>query len=149
MRDSILNIASKHGRIHLGLGCYINTDNPHEDIRTLNNSTCQFWDIMSLLAINKINTLIRKDNLEDKIKVISSIYDSIYFHVYEDPRVIKWLNDKLIPIMTRNFLKRTIVKNTAELEIGYNWVDTVAIPNKANLVAIKAAIDRARSKLES
>ena len=144
MRDTVLEKAIKYGYVHLGLGCYLNTDNPYEDIRTLNNSTCQFWDILSLLTINKINTLIKEHKLEDKINVISSIYDSIYFYVYENPFIIKWLNDNLIPIMTKDFLKNTIVKNAAELEIGYNWADTVAIPNNASIIAIKTAIKKAK-----
>lgn len=148
MRDNVLRIAAIKGRIHLGLGCYLATDNANEDIRTLNNSTCQFWDILSLLTINKINTLIREAHLENEIKVVSSIYDSIYFHVLKDSKIIKWLNDRLIPIMVVDFLKNTIVPNTAELEIGLNWADTVAIPNNATLLQIKAAIEKAEKLIE-
>ena len=34
----VLPTAKANGRIHLGLGCYIYTDNARKDIRTLNNA---------------------------------------------------------------------------------------------------------------
>lgn len=143
MREDVLAKAKKEGRVHLGLGCYLYTDNPEEDIRTLNNACCQFWSILSLLTINKINQLINENNLEDDIEVVSSIYDSIYFHVTKDPIIIKWLNDKLIPIITKDFLEDMIVHNEAELEVGFNWADTVPISNNASVLEIKLAIKEA------
>ena len=143
MREDVLLKAKQNGRIHLGLGCYLYTDNPEADIRTLNNACCQFWSILSLLSINKINTLIEENHLENDIEVVSSIYDSIYFHVTEDAEIIKWLNDNLIPIMTKDFLEDMIVHNEAELEVGYNWADTIPISNNASVLEIKLALKEA------
>ena len=145
MRNEILKIAKQQHRIHLGLGCYLYTDRPERDIRTLSNSVCQFWSILTLLTIDKINDLIKEKGFQKKIEVVSSIYDSIYFHVVEDPAIIHWLNTELIPIMTKNFLIDTIVPNTAELECGYNWADTVAIPNNASIFDIKAIMQKAQN----
>ena len=140
MRETILNKALKYGNIHLGLGCYIHTNNAHEDIRTLNNAVCQFWSIITLLTIEKMYTLIDENKLTNDIEIVSSIYDSIYFHVTKDPSIIHWLNCTLIPIITKDYLKDIIVHNKAEMEIGYNWADTVSIPNNASILVIKQAI---------
>ena len=145
MRNEILKIAKKEKRIHLGLGCFLYTDRPEKDVRTLGNSVCQFWSILSLLTIDKINDLIKENNLKRKIEIVSSIYDSIYFHVIEDPEVIYWLNKELIPIMTKDFLIETTVHNEAELECGYNWADTVPIPNSASIFDIKAILTKAKN----
>lgn len=36
--EYVLPTAQEHGKVHLGLGCYIKSDNPDKDIRTLNNA---------------------------------------------------------------------------------------------------------------
>lgn len=148
MRDTILKKVKKFGKVHLGLGCYLRSSTPDKDIRSLNNATCQFWSILSLLTIEKIDTLVQNAGLMEDIEVVSSIYDSIYFHVRNSARVVKWLNDNLIPIMTKDFLKGIIVHNKAELECGYNWADTVPIPNGANIFQIKEAMAKAKSLID-
>lgn len=135
--------ASKSGRVHLGLGAYLNVDNINRDIRSVFNCLSQYWAILSLITIEKIMSLVKENNLQKDIEVISSIYDSIYFHVTKDPYVIHWLNTNLIPIMVKDFLKDTIVHNEAELEIGLNWADIVAIPNNASVLLIRNKIKEA------
>ena len=135
--EYVLPTAEKEGRLHLGLGCYINTDNAKRDIRTISNASAQFWSILTLLTINKMHKLIDEAGLQEDIKVVSTIYDSIYFEVKEDPTIIKWLNDHLIPIMTQRFMEGQIVDNEAELEIGPNWAELKAISNNANIDEIK------------
>ena len=41
----------------------------------------------------------------DDIKVCCTIYDSIYLCVKCDATIIKWLNDTIIPIITKDALK--------------------------------------------
>ena len=84
-----------------------------------------------------MHKLIDEAGLQEDIKVVSTIYDSIYFEVREDPTIIKWLNDHLIPIMTQRFMEGQIVDNEAELEIGPNWAELKAISNNANIDEIK------------
>ena len=38
-------------QLYMGLGLYLRTEDPKKDIRTLCNSTWQFWDIISLIAL--------------------------------------------------------------------------------------------------
>lgn len=134
MREEyVLPTAKNNGRIHLGLGCYLNSSNPEKEIRTLNNAVSQFWSILSLLTIHKFNQHLEYHKLNENIKVISSIYDSIYIYMDDNPELIKWTNDLIIPLLTKDFLVNQLVHNEAESEIGYNWYDTKKIPNNASL----------------
>lgn len=147
----ILPTAEKQGFLHLGLGCTIKTNNPGRDIRTLHNATCQFWSILTLLAINKMHKLIDRDCYQQDVFCISTIYDSIYFIVREDPAIIKWVNDHLIPVMTKDFIVDQTVKNEAVAEIGYTWADLKKIPVDASLdkiAAVLAELNRPISKIE-
>jgi len=117
----------------MGLGSYILTDNPNKDIRTLTNSCSQFWSILTLLTINQIHIDIEEAGMQDDILCVSTIYDSIYFEVTDDPAIIKWLNDKLIPIMTTPFMENQSVQNEATAEIGYDWATMKQIQNDATV----------------
>lgn len=143
----VLPTALANGRIHLGLGCYIKTDNAHADIRTLNNATCQFWSILTLLTINKMHKLIDQANLSKDIFCISTIYDSIYFLVKDTPETIKWVNDRLILVMTKDFIEDQIVKNTAVSEIGYNWAELKPIVNNASIEEIVTVREKLQADL--
>ena len=137
----VLPTAQQDGRIHLGLGFYIKSDDAKRDIRTLNNATCQFWSILTALTINKMHQLIDAVGYEDDIIVTSTIYDSIYFEVREDPTIIKWLNDNLIPIMTQDFMQNQTIKNLVDLEIGRSWAYLSTIPNNATLIQVKEVLN--------
>lgn len=136
----VLPTAQENGEIHLGLGFMLKTDDADRDIRTLANATCQFWSILTALTINKMHQLIDENNLENDVKVISTIYDSIYLEVTEDPAIIKWVNDNLIEIMLKDFMVDQIIHNEAESDIGYNWAEMVKVPNNASIKDIKAAL---------
>lgn len=148
MRDKVLEIAVEKGRIHLGLGCYLNTSSPKEEIRTLFNACSQFWSLLTIFTINKMNKLIVDKGMEKDIQIVSTIYDSIYIHAREDAKIIKWINDTIIPILTTDFITDIIVHNEAEGEIGYNWYDTVKVANGASTLDIQKAIRKAKKILE-
>ena len=136
----VLPTAKKQGEIHLGLGFTLKTDDADRDIRTLANATCQFWSILTALTINKMHQLIDEKGLENDVKIISTIYDSIYIEVTEDPKIIKWVNDNLIQIMLVDFMENQTIHNEAESNIGYNWADMARIPNGATIEDIKKAL---------
>ena len=139
----VLPTARDAGSIHMGLGCRIMTDDPDADIRTLNNATCQFWSILTALAINKIHQAIDEAGLEEAIQCTSTIYDSIYFIVQDDPATIKWLNDRIVKYMMVDFMENQTVINEATGEIGHDWADLHQIPNGASEDEIKRIIDEA------
>ena len=148
MREKVLKVAKKHGRIHLGLGCFLNTSEPEKEIRTLFNACSQFWSILTILVINKMNSLIEAEGLAQDIEIVSSIYDSIYIHVRKDPELIQWVNDTIIPLLTKDFLKDIIVHNEAQGEVGLNWFDTVPVPNGASREEIEEAMRKAEEIAE-
>ena len=143
MREKVLQMAVDKGRIHLGLGCFMSTSNPEAEIRTLFNACSQFWSLLTIFTVDKMNHLIDEKGLQKDIQIVSTIYDSIYIHVRQEPSLIKWVNDTIIPILTTDFLTDIIVHNEAEGEIGFNWYDTVKIPNNASLEVIAEAIEKA------
>lgn len=140
--EYILPTAKLEGKIHLGLGCYLQSNNAKRDIRTLNNASCQFWSILTLLTINKLHQDIDINNMSDDIKCISTIYDSIYFIVKEDAHTIKWLNDRLIKYMTTDFMENQAIKNEATAEIGYDWATLHKIPNNASIKEIEEVLQQ-------
>lgn len=133
----VLKTAMAQGYIHLGMGFRLYSDNPSKDIRTLNNATCQFWSILTPLTINKLHQLIDAEGLGEDIKVTSTIYDSIYFIVKDNPKVIKWLNDRVVPIMEKDFMEGQILANSADLEIGPSWEQLYKLPHDATIEEIK------------
>ena len=140
-RDEMLVKAREQGYVHLGLGCRLYSDNPDKDYRTLFNAYGgQFWSILTLLTINKLHSLLDKFDMNEDIKCIATIYDSIYFTVKEDAKTLKWLNDNLIELMTKDFLEDQRIKNVAEMVIGRNWSEEVEIPNTATESEIKSLL---------
>ena len=138
----ILPTAKQEGKIHLGLGCYLQSNNAKRDIRTLNNASCQFWSILTLLTINKLHQDIDTESISNDIECISTIYDSIYFIVKEDAHTIKWLNDRLITYMTTDFMENQTIKNEATAEIGYDWATLHKIPNNASIEQIEEVLQQ-------
>jgi len=136
----VLPTAQEHGQIHLGLGFTLKTDDPERDIRTLANATCQFWSILTALTINKMHQLIDKEGHEEDVKVVSSIYDSIYLEVTETPELIKWANDNLISTMLVDFMEDQTISNEATSEVGYSWADMLKLPNGATISEIQEII---------
>lgn len=137
----VLPTTLEHGRIHLGLGFYIHSDDPKRDIRTLNNATAQFWSILTALTINKLHHLIDEAGLQNDIIVTSTIYDSIYMEVRDDPAIIQWLNDRIIPIMTTDFMENQTVPNDAQLELGLDWSNLHGIPHNATIDDITSVLE--------
>ena len=137
----VLPTACRQGYIHLGLGCRMYSDDPHQAIRTLNNATVQFWSILTLIAINELNHRIREENLENEVVVCSTIYDSIYTYVLNNPEIIKWVNDNMIEVMCVQYLEDQILPNEATGEIGRNWADLHKIPNHATVAEIAAVLE--------
>lgn len=137
----VLPTTLERGRIHLGLGFYIHSDDPKRDIRTLHNATAQMWSLLTVLTINKLHHLIDDAGLQNDILVTSSIYDSIYLEVRNDPTIIQWLNDRIIPIMTTDFMENQAVPNDAQLELGLDWSDLHGIPHNATLDDITSVLE--------
>lgn len=128
----VLPTAAANGRIHIGMGCYLKTDNADRDIRTLHNASIQFWSILTLLTINKMHQLIDEKGWQEEVQCISTIYDSIYYVVKEDSEIIKWVNDNLVRIMVQDYVKDQAIPNEATAEVGRDWSTMVQVPHNAS-----------------
>jgi len=137
----VLKTAQRQGYIHLGLGCRLYTSDPAGQIRTLHNATCQFWSILTLIAVNELNHQAREQGMADAVIPHSTIYDSIYIYVKDDAESIKWLNDTLVPIMNTDYLEDTIVPNECVGEIGKNWAELTSIKNNASIDDIQEVLN--------
>lgn len=130
----VLKTVQETGQIHLGLGFTMKSDNPSKDIRTLANATCQFWSILTAIGINELHRRIDETFIDpNTIQVTSTIYDSIYGICLDHPEALKWLNDNIVEILTKDFITDQIVRNEAQLEIGTSWADLQTVPLDASL----------------
>lgn len=145
----VLPTTEEQGYLHLGLGCRIYSDDPGGDIRTLNNATCQFWSILTLIAINEINYRAEQAGLSDKVVVCSTIYDSIYIYVEDNAETIKWVNDNAVEALCVDYLEDQVVKNEAEGEIGKNWCDLHKVLNNASVEDIEKVLEKVHEESSS
>jgi len=137
----VLPTAIKQGYIHLGLGCRIYTDNPSDDIRTLNNACSQFWSILTLIAVNEINHRISEKGFQNKIQICSTIYDSIYAYIVPEPEVIQWYNNNIYDIGGKDFIENQQVPNMLTCGIGKNWAQEIPLPVNASTISIQGILD--------
>lgn len=140
-REDVLASARSNGKVHLGLGCSIWSDDVDDDARTLFNATCQFWSILTLIAVNELNYRAEKAGYSKDIQVCSTIYDSIYIYVTQDAKIIKWLNDNIVEIMSKDFMENQKVKNSALGDFGKNWADLTGLSKEASLEEIQKVLD--------
>jgi len=141
-KNYILPTATKENKIYLGLGLYLRTENASKDIRTLQNATIQFWSVLTLLALARVNERIIASDKTQDIQCVSTIYDSIYYNCRDNTETIQWLNNTLTEEMSKDFLTNQTVKNKAEMEIGPNWSELYELP----INATEAQIQDIRSK---
>lgn len=145
-KKKVTDKAKSNSKIHLGLGCYLNTDNINKHERTLGNAVIQFWSIITLLTVNKMNSLIKANKLTGDIEIISTIYDSIYFCITEDSKLVKWVNDNVVPIMTKDFITDQRVANSAESDLGYDWANMITISNESTVEEIEEVLTKLKEQ---
>ena len=138
--EYVLPITQKQGYIHLGMGAKISTDNPDKDIRTLVNSTIQVWSLLTLMAIHKVNKRIKKAGYQDKIRIYSSIHDSILAHMINDPKLIQWYNSNLIECMIEDFIVDQPISLQSNLDIGFRYDKMIELPNNCSIKEIENTI---------
>jgi len=136
----VYKTALQQGYIHLGLGARIYSDNPSNDIRTLNNACSQFWSILTLIAINELNYRIEEEGLQEDIQICSTIYDSIYAYITPDSKIIQWYNNNVYEIGSRDFMEEQVIKNNLTCGIGRNWAEEIAIPVNASIEKINSIL---------
>jgi len=136
--DEMIVNHKRNGYTHLGLGFRIYSSNIDKHFRTIWNAYAgQFWSILSLITVNEMHYRINEENLSDDIIFNSTIYDACYGYVKKDAKTVKWLNDNLIEVMTKDWLEKQPIKNQADMELGKSWKAEITIPNNASLKDIE------------
>jgi DNA polymerase-1 len=154
-----LEFATEHGYVECAFGLKLRTPFLKKTIRTKKhnvyhaekegrsaaNAITQSWGmLLNRTAITIINKIIYSEHYAT-IYPINTIHDAIYFLFYNDPEVIKWLNDNLIAEMEWNDhpkIKSTDVPMKAQLSMGLNWYDQHNIPNQATIAEIKELLQK-------
>ena len=143
-RDEVITKAEDQGYTHLGLGCRMYSSDINKDSLTIFNANSQFWSVITLLCINKFHSCI--DNEDKDVRVIATIYDSIYMIAKEDVDTIHWVNETIVPIITTPIFKDEIIHNSAVIEIGRNWANLTKIPNGCSIVEIEKTLKELKWK---
>lgn len=134
--DSVLPEAKKYKNVHLGLGLHINqtTKLNMASIRTLNNVIYQGFSMLSLIALEKFRRIVYDKNYQDRVQIVSSIYDSVYVLVKRDPELIKWAAAELTKQMEVDYLVDQPMKLSADAEISLtDWSNFCMLDDVENL----------------
>jgi len=136
-RDNvIIKQVKEHKNFHMGCGAYINQTAKFNmgSIRTMNNVSAQGWSWLTLFAFERFRREVEKAGYGNDIKLVNSIYDSVYFLVRKDTNLIKWARDTLVNLMTQDFLKDQKLKLNADVEISTtDWASFVMLDKIDNL----------------
>lgn len=139
--------AEQNGYVELGLGLRLlcpSVKSYDEQIksaalRSVANATVQFWDVLTLIGIEKFQKHIEESGYIGRVVMHSTIYDSVYMEIENTPEVIQWVNLVLIKDMVEDYMENQPVKLKANLDITEEegtWADLVELPNVDSLSQI-------------
>jgi hypothetical protein len=132
----VLPTASLNNEIHLLLGLSLKTDDVNNDARTIVNATVQVFSILTLIVASRLYYHLKSHRMLHRVKIVNTVYDSIYLELDDDIELIKYLNDLIVPMMSKQYLEDEIVHNEAEADIGYDYYNMLTIPNNASIEEI-------------
>jgi len=132
-----LPTAMKNRELHLNWGLRLRTRDAKKDIRTLFNALQQGYSVLTQIAALTMRQKIIDAGKTKSIKLVNLIHDALYYELDDNPIDIQWLNDNLIPTMTKDFLIKQKVKLQAALDIGYNLYHVKELPKNATVEEIK------------
>jgi DNA polymerase-1 len=141
MRDGYLT--SKFSGLRLWLPAINSTDEfiQSKEWRVACNFVIQSGNFLMLRAIHKMQRWIEDEGLQDSVKQILTVHDSVYLYVKESPAIISMVNEKLIEFMGIPYEDDQILPLTAELDIGTNMVNFVTLDNKADYDTIQETLE--------
>jgi len=145
MKERIISECRQTGESYLGLGCYIKSSNINKEFRTIFNANSQFWSILTAIAYARLYKAIDKAGLQDDIKITATIYDSIYLEVKKDAKILYFVNNTLINLMTMDWIVQQKIPNYANLDVDFsknsNWADVKEIQNDISLEQLKILLN--------
>jgi DNA polymerase-1 len=92
-------------------------------------------------AINRIQSKIEEQGLENDIIIFLTIHDAIYLQVRKDVEVIKIANELVISEMIKDYKEDQLVDNKAELDFGFDWRQQETLKNNATTEEITEFIN--------
>jgi len=140
--DYVIPTTKKNKEIHLLLGASLRTDNPDKDIRSLFNATIQSFSLITLVTLAQFRIAVKQSGYDIQVRPFNSVYDSIYIDCPNDPEIIKWVNDTLIPLFTQQYLEEEGIPNAAQCELGFDLANIIKIPNNASIEEIEQTISK-------
>lgn len=103
------------------------------EARTAGNAIQQSWCLLNNRALTEFLHKLRKSEYATRIRPCALIHDALYFLVDNDPDVVIWLNDNLIPCLNWNdhpAIYDPDVGLEGELSLfAPNWNNEVTLPN--------------------
>jgi len=109
-------------------------------IRSATNALFQGFGMLTVESMNRFQKQIEDANMDLKVQMVNTIHDAIYLYIEDNAKTIKWVNDVLMDIMCKDFIKDQDIPLEAELDIGYSWIQQITIANEEVVDAITAVL---------
>ena len=121
-----------------------------KEARSAGNAATQSYCVLTLRALNEFMERVWASPYRYKILPAITVYDSLYFLVFNSVKIIKWVNDNLIECMAWDDLpelKHPIVKISSAMEVFWpSWANAIAIPKKGSTQEIMTACNEGAEK---
>ena len=146
MRDGYL--ISKFSGLRLWLPSINSSDEfvQAKEWRVACNFVIQSGNFLMLRAIHKMQEWIEAEELQDEVKLVLTVHDSVYLYIKEDYDIISLVNEKLIEFMGEPYEKGQTLNLDAELDIGTNMLDFQTLDNECPLDDIKELLTNLKEK---
>ena len=123
------------------------------EARSAGNAATQSYCFLNVRAANKFMELVWASEFKYDILPAAQIHDACYFVIRNDPRVAKFVNDKLIEVMAWQGLpelQHPIIRMSSALDIFYkNWCNGITIKNGASEEELLAACKKGKQKYDT
>ena len=141
MRDGYL--ISKFSGLRLWLPSINSSDEfvQAKEWRVACNFAIQSGNFLMLRAIHKMQEWIEEEELQDDVKTVLTVHDSVMYYVKDDSKLVSKVNNKLIEVMGAPYEDGQTISLDAEFDIGRNYKDFVTLPNEASLDTIEEALN--------
>jgi len=119
-------------------------------LRSIFNMRTQSGALIIAQAIFNLQEWIESKGYETKVKIINSVYDSIYIEIYDNAKIIAEVANKLTQLMCPDyhqyapqiFDESCYIPLGAEAEIGKSWVAEATIPNNTSVEEVKEILQK-------
>ena len=107
--------------------------------RSCSNAVTQSYGMLMNRALIAFRTIVMESEYRDSVRFSNTIHDAGYCMIKNDPKVIKFANDRFIECMLWQedpMIKSDEVKMGAELDLGRSWDKQYTLKNNASIEEI-------------